>query len=420
MSDLEAVAFEPYRASIETGQVVWSAVTAGPAVDGLPQLFWRDGSPWREANLWLLEDVAAKSVKLRTAVARATSLHAYAEWLESTGTDWRQFPSRKDERCLVRYRGFLVSQRDNGTLAASTATQRMRTVVHFYRWMNAAGLISADWPMWRERTVGIRLPDRFGFDRLLSARTTDLAIPNRARRGDRLEDGVVPITQCDRDQVLSFARSNASEEMLLMLTIGFFTGMRLQTICDLKVASLHRAVPDFASDKLYRIDVGPTAVPPVATKFDVSGRIFIPKNLLNRLYEYSESTRRLKREAKAANGQKDLLFLTRFGHAYAVRGTDRSSALNVEMHTLRKRGLAQGIEVFRSFRFHQTRATFATELARAAIQAGGAIQALQIVREALLHKSESTSLRYIRFVENAATKKKVADEFTRAFFGLDT
>lgn len=74
MSDLEAVAFEPYRASVETGQVVWSAVTAGPAVDGLPQLFWRDGSPWREANLWLLEDVAAKSVKLRTAVARATSL----------------------------------------------------------------------------------------------------------------------------------------------------------------------------------------------------------------------------------------------------------------------------------------------------------------------------------------------------------
>ncbi|MDG2517812.1 tyrosine-type recombinase/integrase [Lysobacter soli] len=358
-------------------------------------------------------------MKLRTAAARATSLLAYARWLENTGTDWRYFPPRKDERCLVRYRGFLVSQRDDGTLAASTATQRMRTVVHFYRWMNAAGLISADWPMWREKSVGIRLPDRFGFDRLISSRTTDLAIPNRVRRGDRLEDGVVPVTQRDRDRILTFARSNASEETFLMLAIGFFTGMRLQTISDLKVGSLDCALPDGSSEDLYRIEVGPTAIPPVATKFDVSGSIFIPKNLLDHLKQYSESTRRLKREARAANGLKDLLFLTRFGNAYAARGTDKSSALNVEMHALRKRGKRQGIDALSNFRFHQTRATFATELARASIRAGGAIQALQIVREALLHKSEATSLKYIRFIEKVETKKKVADEFTRAFLGLD-
>jgi hypothetical protein len=44
--------------------------------------------------------------------------------------------------------------------------------------------------------------------------------------------------------------------------------------------------------------------------------------------------------------------------------------------------------------------------------------AVQIVKQALLHKSEKTTLTYIRFVEKSAVMSKVADEFTREFLGI--
>lgn len=117
---------------------------------------------------------------------------------------------------------------------------------------------------------------------------------------------------------------------------------------------------------------------------------------------------------------RDLVFLTRFGKPYARRGSDRSPALNVEMHAFRKRAVSSGLAVVRDFHFHRTRCTFATELARLAIRAGGAIHALAIVREALLHQHEATSLKYIKFVEKTPAKEEAANAFTRDFLGLFT
>ena len=152
----------------------------------------------------------------------------------------------------------------------------MRVVVLFYRWLRAVGLISTVWPMWHERTVGIHLTDTFGFDRTLTVNTTDLAIQNRAAPGERLEDGLLPVSSIDRNRILEFAKRQASQELFWLLTIGFYTGMRLQTITDLKIKTLENAVPDPADINLYRLSVGPGATPPVATKFGVTGKIWIP------------------------------------------------------------------------------------------------------------------------------------------------
>lgn len=77
-----------------------------------------------------------------------------------------------------------------------------------------------------------------------------------------------------------------------------------------------------------------------------------------------------------------------------------------------------GITAFRGFRFHQSRCTFATELARVAMKHGSVGMAVQLVRQALLHKSEKTTLTYIRFIEKTDAMSGMADEFTRDFLGL--
>lgn len=418
MARLESINYIPHHCEIVNDRIEWTPVRNARVILGLPQIIWRDSTPWREANLWAHERATSRDVNIKTVQSNMTALHAYAKWLEVTEIDWWDFPSKKANRCLVRYRGALIDQRNEGKIAPSTASERMAAVIRFYRWLYGSGLLSPTWPMWKDRTFGVRLIDAVGFERTIVVNSTDLAITNRQAPGERLEDGLLPVSACDRDAILTFAKEHTSEEFFLLLTLGFFTGMRLGSLTDLKIQSLERAVPDPATPELYRLAIGLGADPPVHTKFGVTGQVWITRAHLDELLRYSYSLRRLKRQGKASSNDRDLVFLTSFGNPYGRRGSDKSSAINVEMHAFRKLGIMSGLTVLRDFHFHQTRCTFATELARLAIRVGGAINALSIVKEALLHKHESTSLKYIKFVEKTPAKIDAANAFTRDFLGL--
>jgi hypothetical protein len=259
MAILETVRFTPRRCVVESGKVQW-ALAGAPLAEGLPQIFWSAGDPWREANLWFMERSQSRNVTMKTVVADATCIHRYASWLEETGINWWHFPQSKKDRCLVRYRGSLVSARDDGALAPTTTSQRMRVVIAFYRWLKHVGLLSPEWPTWQDRTVGVKLQDPLGFDRTIAVGTTDLSIPNRRARQEQLEDGVLPVTIAARDGILRFAHECASTEVFLILSVGFFTGMRLGTICDLKVQTILQAVPDPVASGTYRLAIGPWRV----------------------------------------------------------------------------------------------------------------------------------------------------------------
>ncbi|WDJ98489.1 site-specific integrase [Xanthomonas campestris pv. incanae] len=349
-----------------------------------------------------------------------TSLHAYAKWLEAENLEWWHFPAKEAERCLVRYRGALIDARDAGHLAPSTVQNRMAVVVRFYRWLSANQLISPVWPMWQDRQIGIRISDTFGFNRTLRMNSTNLAIPNRKPIGEGLEDGLLPVSAKDRSLILAFADKHASEELALMLRLGFRTGMRFGTIADLKVRTIERAVPDPSFPGWHRLSVGPSGHPPVHTKFGVSGQVWIEGSDLERLKTYAFSSRRLKRQSVASAPNRDCLFLTRYGGRYGSEGSDLSRSMNVELGRLRKDGAAQGIAAYRTFRFHQSRCTFATELARVAVVHGSVGIAIQLVKQALLHRNEASTLRYIQFVERTAAMAEAADAFTQSFLGLVT
>ncbi|MCT7318659.1 site-specific integrase [Ralstonia sp. CHL-2022] len=418
MARLESVAFEPQHARVRGRGLTWIPAVASDRIDSLPQLFWANGLPWLEANQWFYERAANGTTSIKTVLANASALLGYANWLEETNSKWTDFPQRKANRCLVRFRGALIKARDCGRLAPSTVSARMRAVLAFYRWAIAQGLLSSEWPLWTDHVIGVHIPDPSGLHRSVSITTSDLSIPNRRAPGDCLEDGLLPISASDRDEGLELCRQACSQELFLFLTLGFFSGMRLGSLTDLKVETLTNAVPEPAAPAFLRLALGPAARPRVATKLGVSGSIWIPRILNESLLEYAHSTRRLLREAQAAPADRDLVFLTRYGNRYARRDAEKSPALNVEMHAFRKIAVAHGLQAWTRFRFHQSRVTFATELARIAIDAGGSMFALGIVKEALLHRSEAMTLRYIRFVEKIPVKAHVADDFTRNFLNL--
>ncbi|MGP5479946.1 tyrosine-type recombinase/integrase [Pseudomonas helleri] len=418
MARIRHIEHSPRQFEIVREKVIWTETKRRKPISAMPVLFWNDSSPWREANLWAIERAANGQVSIDTVRSNMTSLLMYANWLEMTGTDWWHFPVKKSERCLVLFRGFVVHQRDNDVIAPSTASQRMRDVISFYRWLRAANFLKSEWPLWQDRNVSIRFTTDVGFERTMMVQTTDLAIKNRRASGVDLEDGVTPVSPVDRDTILKFVRQHGSWEIFLLLTLGFFTGMRIGTLCDLKIDSLKRATREPLAPNLYRLFVGPGARPTVKTKFDVSGHCWITAEHLDLMLRYAESPRRVARSSKAVSGNTELLFLSKNGNPYVRPNTQRSSSVNVEMHALRKKAKNHSVTALDGFYFHQTRATFATQLATALLPLVGVAGTLALVKEAMLHRDESTTLKYIKFVQQSPIKEAIANEFTKAFIGI--
>lgn len=422
MASLEHIHFTPHYLVRRENSLAYSPSKSRSSIESLPQIFWADCTPWREANLWAVERATTGEASLKTVASNLNGLLNYAKFLESRDLHWLEFPARKADRCLVLYRGALIKMRDAGHISPSTASEYMRNCVMFYRWVRHKELLSPHLPLWRDKPYLIKYFDRVGFERTISGLTTDLSIPNRRRPGQTLEDGLLPVSATDRDAILDLAAEQATPELHLMLALGFFTGMRLGSICDLKIQTLEHATPAPSAEGLLLLAIGPGASPPVHTKFGVTGQVWIPEALRDELLEYAKGRRRLEREAKASAENRDLLFLTRFGNAYGRRGTDQSSAVNVEMSEFRKLGMKAGLQVLRKFRFHQSRCTFGTELARLALSACADVAiVIATVSDALLHgpSSEATTFKYIRFVQALPIKQALSNSFLAAFSGID-
>lgn len=421
MATLERIHFVPHNLERRESIVTYSISSSRPSLEGLPQIFWTGSMPWREANLWAMERATTGDVSLKTVASNMNGLLNYAKFLESRELHWFEFPARKAERCLVLYRGALIKMRNAGQISPSTASEYMRNCIMFYRWVRHKELLAPHIPLWREKPYVVKFFDQVGFERTINGTTTDLNIPNRKRLGQVLEDGLLPVSGTDRDAILNFAAENATPELYLMLALGFFTGMRLGSICDLKIQTLEHAIPDPSAEGLLRLAIGPGAAPPVHTKFGVTGQVWIPEALRDELLEYAKGWQRMERAMRTSPENRDLLFLTRFGNSYGRHGTDQSSAVNVEMSNFRKRGVKAGILVLRRFRFHQSRCTYGTELARLALSVcADTALVIAMVSDALLHapNSEATTFKYIRFVQALPLKQALSHNFMVAFSGF--
>lgn len=410
MARLEFIRYVPHQPEIASRAVNWVRVPSIRPVERLPQVFWADGKPWREVNFWALEMGRNRDVKIKTVHSLLEHLHKYANWLEQEEIDWRHFPQTKADRVLVRYRGALIDARDRGLLSPSTTTARMNAVIRFYRCAAGRHLINRNAPKWQDKSVVLRYFDTAGFKRTMSRVTTDISIPNRARPGLRLEDGLLPLTKQHMTELLQFAKENVSEELFLMLLVGCFTGARLGTITTLRVQTLDNAVRDPMAPGMWMFPVGPGTG--IATKFDVNGHLMIPDQVMTILKAYATSRRHLDRVIKATDANKSYLFLTRHNNPYKVATVDR------EMVDLRRAGQACGMKFIEKFKFHQTRATYGTWLMSICLENASVKAAIEFVKLAMHHKNESTTFGYITFIEHTKAKIEVANAFTEAFLGL--
>lgn len=410
MASLEFIKFTLWRESDSATEPFWLIDGISQKLHFLPQIFWGDGQGWAEVNHWILWKLIDQGVTQETAKSLIKHLHAYANFLEDQDIDWRHFPVRSANRATDRFRGHLMNCIGEGQLAGSTAQSRLNAVIQFYRHARVQGFVSSHSPMWIDKPVTVRLFDSAGFARSLNVLSTNLAIPNRSRPGVQLEDGLLPLTEEHMIELLNFAAQYSTRELMLMLKIGFFTGARLGTITSLNIKCLEEAMPDHSMNGFYLVRVGPGTG--IATKFNVQGSLLFPDLLLEELKQYAYSTERLKREALANKEHRSLLFLTLRGRRYTGNSISRL------MTDVRRKALKMNLKFMSRFKFHQTRATYGTWMMKLVLSVTTPNTAIAFVRSAMLHKHESTTLKYIRFLEVTQAKEQTADAFNRAFTGL--
>jgi len=406
---LEYVHHQFFEASLRDGELEWQR-RERKDVANLPQIFLEDGRGWNEVNAWALDRAASGDVSEETVKRTMKHLCRYACFLEATGVDWRHFPVRKEEQVLRRFRKHLIDAIWTGELSGTTASNCIGAVIQFYRFARAHHLVGTDSALWEDRSVVVRYFDAVGFERSAVRLSTDLKIPNRQRIGKQLEDGLLPLRAEHMSQLLAYSQQHVLEELHLMFVAGFFTGARVGTITTLTVSSLHSVREDPLTPGVYLLRVGPGTG--IATKFSVSGELMVPSAVLESFRLYATSTRRLLREARADHHLRDRLFIGRRAQPYTV------SAVNRLVHEMRSRAVTAGLPFMHRFKFHQTRATFGTWLMEILLDAGAKTDAIRVVRDAMLHKDERTTLGYINFLERQRSKSTLAAAFNEAFTGL--
>ena len=411
MARLELIRYTPMREMLDGGEVSWVNDPLTRVINKLPQIFWKTGTPWAEANHWALEKATSvRGSDLKTVTSLMKHLVAYASWLERSEIDWRQFPTRSADRSIFRFRGHLIAERSERRLKPSTTTARMRAVIQFYRHAQHYGLVGTSSPMWTDKQVVIRYFDSVGFERSLLRTSSELAIPNRARPGTVLEDGLTPLRHEHLEELLAFTRDHGPREIHLMLSIGALTGARIGTITGLRVKDIEGAFPDSQLPSLYCLPVGPAVGVP--TKFGVVGNLLVPDFLLEELKSYAYCMSRMARQAIAGQENRGRLFLTSRGNPY------ESSSFNRLMTDLRRS--TSSMQFMTQFKFHQTRATYGTWLMELALEVTTEAAAVAFVRDAMLHRDEATTLKYIRFRQNGKVKAKLSNGFNALFSGLRT
>jgi integrase len=422
MATLEYIDYSPKRHFIsEDGQVIWCVQPNHTAIKSMPMIYWADGTPWNEVNHWAHARATSGDIKLKTVQDQLRHLHKYANWLElPESPDWRHFPMTRAERVLMKWRKYLIDSRDKYViLAPSTTTARMNACIAFYRYCSVYGFVSRTATKWNDIPLTIKYSDSAGFERSIQTITTDISIKCRVTKRTKVEDGLLPISGKHMMQLLEFAQKNSTPELYLMLKIGFFTGARLQTICDLKIKNIERATQDPEIEGIWRISVGAGSHPYVSTKFDVSGDILVPEQLLGELKAYAYGLRRTTREVKAHANNRGLLFLTSRGNAYQRKEDGKSSsAINNEMVILRRKATSEGLKFMEKFYFHQSRATYGTQLMKLLLAQGDLQAALEFVRNAMFHKEISTTLTYVKFIEQSKGKMQIANAYSQAFLNL--
>lgn len=366
-----------------------SRIVKDDSIYNFPFLFYADGSPWYEANMYMYA-IASDYRKIATATDAiqdiALCLLDYLIFCEENDLNYRDFSARRAvHRPARRYFDWLV---ENG-VSAGTINNRTAKIYYFFDWLfkqhgyeNNIDLVD------ETRSIKIYFNSGTGsgsIDRKLRSQTVNTSSETAPVEAGFVRDegeDLRPLTTSEREElveILNRAEFSADERLICQLSL--FAGIRKQTALTIRMKHLklldNKALID--KENAYLITAGPGTG--IDTKFDREYKFYIPKELAEDLIVYANCEMAQRRLKKFKNNYvkefPDLdpiadddiyLFLSEQGNCHYMSKSDpRYKFLRKGQRPKGKRtdGLVDKIFRFasdsfpRSFVFHWLRATFA-------------------------------------------------------------
>jgi integrase len=452
----------------ESGNLLVSTPSINGFFPDFPFMYLAGGIPWKLGNLYLVkyakERTGANPYNSQTINSIARSLIDYAAFIESEGLSFIDMPTDKFERPTYLYRADLINRCKQGEIKATTAQQRMSSVINFYRGLSHWDLI--DDVMFERthtpKTVFIQIVNNEGFAKTHTVTTSDLAIriaPTTLRPG-QVQDGGVLTPLLPHEQTILWQEVKKLDRcQQLMFRVAAETGARLQTVSTLRWSSVLDAV---CVGDTYFLEIGANSL--VDSKFEKSYQLQMSSELREALLIFVQSPTAKDRRDRSFYGdcEKNYVFLTSQGapyvtsrqeqidrkgnNAYPITLADKFNYSDLgDKPAKTKRGNTLQVVVLRikkniwkkhpnfpDFSFHDLRATFAVNLLNleldymfrenARLKAQGALEAITItdclhtVRKAMGHSSLATTEQYLQFRNDQTEplKEQVRNKYSRS------
>ena len=391
-----------------------------------PVVLCGDGSPWAEANLWLLDMLELKTMpNMLTFASIADDLAAYRRYIEDEDISWLDFVAHRLRRPTYRYHAALRLAVQAREISLGVAKRRMATVVRFYRWMISEKIFNPAHTPWNESDRYVEWKNEQGFSQALKVKTTDVAIKTRSADDpwdDRIVDGgrLRPLPQLEQEALLLTLSNLGNTEMALIHLFSLLSGARIQTVLTVRVRQVSRN-PDEIVGRDFRLNAGPGTA--IDTKNGKKGVLHLPKWFYERLYIYMKSERARARRLKADGGDHDdqFLFLSYRGAALYEPHDQRNQTAG-EGPLMRHAKTGQAVRQFikeqllpgmrkqlgnpqYEFSFHDLRATFGMNTVDHLLKRIGEgsmtyTRALDQLRQLMWHTRLSTTENYLNYRDN--------------------
>lgn len=403
-----------------------------------PMLVDPDGSPWVDANRYLLSRLnGVIPAKHRTLESIAGDLASFREWLLDEEVDYLLVPPRPRVRPTYRYCNSLHNEIRLGTLKPSTAKRRVSSLQNFYRWLELDGHIF-EYPLWIESNASLMFKDSRGFHRNKAITSTDLtrSFRNSKQKDDYsqyIDDGgkLRPLPKSEQIALTDALKSIENTEMSLAFLFALATGARLQTVFTLRRSNF---IDEYHNDTLsHRLKIGSGTN--IDTKNGKQMVLLVPLFVYRRIQLYMSSERCLSRLKKSKhvypNESDQYLFLTKTGQPYYMAESDpfaflyrsppRGNAITQFIRQQLKPKLIQQGHNF-EIRFHDLRATFGMNLLESKFNNASQSQntpsvnsdmmnAIMLVKTRMGHTQLTTTQAYLNYQKKYNTALNLQSDF---------
>ena len=405
-----------------TGELSICFEGPGNSLGKLPLLYKEDGSSISVANIWLIHLKANLRKKIVNTQAQAL-LH-YFTFLNDLGIAWDTMPAALRKRPTYGFKKHLREAYKNGDIARSTANSYMGVVIKFYKFYLARNH-PFEHPPFKYEIVKVSTNGSHNHmrNKFIHVDTTDLRLklPNDTSYYG-LSRQLLPLNHQEWRVAEKYYKelqtgiSNRgndtksvalSKEFQIAIELSRHSGLRRSEIISLRVNAIYKPSSEQLRKK-YLINADGLALDPragVATKNGTVRIAEIPSELMQQLYDYTNSARYIQRrklyeESNPEDKHSPPLLLNQLGKPYSPKSIDARwgelrNAIRTELPNF-------------AHKFHNLRSTYAVErlkeLLSAGIKEGKALDYLQSV---MGHKSRATLLGYLKLSEEVVTANEI-------------